>query len=261
MLEKITIIYNTCDKYESLWPGFFCLWDRFWPNCKNDIILNTETKDYQYLNLNIKRSSNIERERSWSQRLLDSLEVVNTPYVLLVLDDFYIKSPIRLDKIENCIKQMEYDTEIGLFTFAWEPGPNSKSKFDSDFELRGRFAKYRINAQIGLWKVEYLKKILKGYENPWQFELNGSFRSSLCREKIYSLKKGAPLVFDYDWGFLIIRGKLNMKIADYFVKNENISMDLPFEPFVEDEYNPPEGLKIVRMIRYAKDMLMSLFKK
>lgn len=52
-----------------------------------------------------------------------------------------------------------------------------------------------------------------------------------------------------------------MKIADYFVKNENISMDLPFEPFVEDEYNPPEGLKIVRMIRYAKDMLMSLFKK
>lgn len=260
-MEKISIIYNTCDNYECLWPGFFQLWNKYWPGCKNDIILNTETKYYNNENLNIRRPEIESKNCSWSQRLINALDIVNTPYVLLVLDDFYIKSPIKLNKIEECVERMEEDTQIGLFTFAWEPGPNFVDKYDSNFEKRGRFARYRINAQIGLWRVSYLRKIINRFENPWQFELNGSFRSSLYKEKIYSLKKGAPLIFDYDWGFLIIRGKINTKIASYFVNEEKIAMDLPFETFVEEDYTSPKGLRFFRIIRYAVDMIFSLFRK
>lgn len=38
------------------------------------------------------------------------------------------------------------------------------------------------------------------------------------------MKKDTPLVFDYDYGFLIIRGGVNKKIADYFENKEGIKL-------------------------------------
>lgn len=261
MLDKISIIYNTCDKYESLWPGFFSLLYKYWPNCKNDIVLNTERKTYEHEGLNIKRPDSYNEGCSWSQRLINSLNSVKTPYVVMILDDFYLKSPVNLEKLTQCVQRMDSDPDIKLFTFGWQPGPNGEYVADSDFELRGRFAKYRVNAQIGLWRVSYLKKILRTDENPWQFELNGSFRSSLIGGKLYALKKDAPLVFDYDWGFLIVRGKLNREVANYFVKYEGLNMDLPFDDFIEEKYVPSVGPRFLRIIKYFSEMVCSLFKR
>lgn len=261
MLDKVSIIYNTCDKYESLWHGFFTLFNKYWPNCTSDIILNTETKSFNFKGLKIKRPSAYEENCSWSQRLINSLNTIETPYVIMILDDFYFKSPVDLEKVAYCVQRMEKDPKIELFTFGWQPGPNKIDKEDSNFELRGRFAKYRVNAQIGLWRVSYLKRILKTYENPWQFELSGSFRSSLMGGKLYALKKNAPLVFNYDWGFLIVRGKINRKIADYFAEKEKLNMNLPFEDFDENEYISPKGVRGLRMVKYFAEMMISLFRK
>lgn len=261
MLEKLSIIYNTCDKYESLWPGFFALWDKYWPECNNKIILNTEEKDFRFGSLNIQRPTNMDKTCSWSQRLLYSLENIETPYVLLVLDDFYIKSKVRLEVLEDCIRRMDADKNVQLFTFAWQPGPNVVEENADIFERRGRWARYKVNAQIGLWRVSYLKRIIRKTENPWQFELNGSFRSGVFGGKCYSLKKEAPLVFDYDWGFLIVRGKVNRKITSYFEKNEKLEFNLPFEDFDESQYCPSLRNKITRYLKYGLDMVTSLFRR
>lgn len=261
MLDKLSIIYCTCDNYESLWNNFFLLWNKYWPNCKNKIILNTETKSIDFKGLNICRPKFDNTNCTWSQRLINSLNSIETEYALLVLDDFYIKSPINLEKLEDCIKRMEKNKNIKLFTFGWQPGPNIDEDKTYDFEKRGRFTRYRINAQIGLWRVSYLKKILKSFENPWQFEINGSFRSSIIGGDIYSLKKEAPLVFDYDWGFLIIRGKLNENIAKYFREKENLDMNLPFLPFTKEEHTENKGIRSFKMLKYSIEMLASLFRK
>ena len=261
MLDKISIIYNTCDKYESLWYGFFSLFNKYWPDCNNDIILNTETKSYEFKGLNIRRPDVYVSGSSWSQRLLNSLNSVETPYIVMFLDDFYLKNLVDIEKLALCVQQMESNPGIKLFTFCWQPGPNKEVANFPDFELRGRFAKYRINAQIGLWRVSYLKKMLKTYENPWQFEINGSFRSSLFGGKIYSLKKNSPLIFDYDWGFLIVRGKLNGKIAHYFAEHEGLNMNLPFDDFKEEEYNFSKKSRLKKLTTYFSEMVFSLFRK
>lgn len=261
MLEKISIIYNSCDKYESLWMGFFTLFDKYWKNCQNDIILNTETKNFSYKNLKIRRPNKIEENSSWSKRLMLAIESVSTPYVLLILDDFYLKDYINLKELERCVEKMEKDSKIKSFTFAWQPGPNIELKGEDFFEKRGRFSSYRVNAQIALWRVSYLKKILRTYENPWQFELSGSFRSSIYGGELYSLKKSSPLVFDYDWGFLVVRGKINKELKKYFEEKEGLKLNLPFEELNEEEYKQPKGIRFFRLIKYFFDMLVSLVRK
>ena len=151
-----------------------------------------------------------------------------------------------------------------MFTFGWQPGKNKACDFSDKFELRGRFAPYRVNAQIALWRVSYLKKIIKLYENPWEFELNGSFRSSIYGGKLYSLKKNTPLVFDYDWGFLVVRGQLNKEVSDYFSTKEKIEFDSTFSYIDMDAYRAlgrQRSGNQLRKLMYLWRMIMSLFKK
>ena len=264
MNSKISLVFCTCDRYESLWANFFQLWKKYWPGFNSQVILNTETSNFSYAGLGIVRPMFSKDHLSWSERLYESLEMVQTPYVILTLDDFYLKSDVDVDAIEVCIRQMDTDSSVGLFTFAPQPGNNKSCDFSDRFEKRARMAPYRINAQIGLWRVSYLKSILRMYENPWEFELNGSFRSMFSAVKLYSLKKGVPLVFDYDWGFLIVRGQLNREVAEHFINNEMIEFDDSFTDIDMDAYRALGRNKkgrLLRLLKYFYKMVLSLFRK
>ena len=264
MNTQISLLYSTCDRYECLWNGFFRLWEKYWPDFDSKVILNTESKSFSFGKYNIVRPSFSKLNLTWSERIYESLLLVDTPYVLFTLDDFYIKSPVDVNTINMCIEQMNKDKSINLFTFGWQPGKNKACDFSDKFELRGRFAPYRVNAQIALWRVTYLKKIIKLYENPWEFELNGSFRSSIYGGKLYSLKKNTPLVFDYDWGFLVVRGQLNKEVSDYFSTKEKMEFDSTFSYIDMDAYRAlgqQRSGNQLRKLRYLWRMIISLFKK
>lgn len=261
MKNLCSIIYNTCDKYECLWEGFFTLLNRYWQNCDLSIVLNTEEKNCSFFCFNIIRPKGINTGVSWSQRIINSLNSINTPYVIMVLDDFYLKRTVDVKEISHCIDLMEQDKNIKCINFAPQPGPNKNYKKDTKYEKRGRFAPYRINAQIALWRVDYLKSILRSYETAWQFEISGSFRSSLRSGTFLSIKQGDELPFVYDYGFLIVRGKINKKVAEYFEKNEGIEIDHFFEEYDEKVYYDNKKGKTLRLFKYLKDSVVSLFRK
>ena len=261
MRNQCSIIYNTCDKYECLWDGFFQLLDKYWKHCDLKIIFNSEQKEYAYGSFYIERPTGNNIDASWSQRILNSLNSVNTPYVIMMLDDFWIKAPIDTEELGRCIRLMENDRRIKCINFAPQPSPNKRYKNETRYEKRGRFAPYRINAQIALWRVDYLKKIMRSYETPWQFELSGSFRSMIKGGILLAIKRGQPSVFAYDYGFLIVRGMINMKLAEYFQKKEGIFTGFPLPKYnVKAYYDNKHGRKR-RILGYVKDAVISLFGK
>ena len=71
-------------------------------------------------------------------------------------------------------------------------------------------------------------------------------------------------MFDYDWGFLIVRGQINREVADYFIKNEQLSFDDSFNDIDMDKYRAlgqnRKG-RIFRMIKYLAKMVISVFRK
>ena len=258
MSNDFTLLYCSCDKYECLWAGFFKLLKKYWPRFDARVILNTEEKSFEYPGFSITRPSKAMIGCTWSQRMLHCINEIETPYVLLVLDDFYLKSPVDSAAFQDSLCMMNNHGEIGLITFASEPGPNYPVSWDNRFERRGRIARYRINAQIGLWRKDYLLRILRSSETPWQFELNGSFRSSWMSSSILSLKKESSLIFDYDWGFLMIRGSINPQLKDYFQRKEGISVTYDA---AQNDSNQQHRLplRFFRMIKYSWDMVMSVF--
>ena len=247
MRNHCSIIYNTCDKYECLWDGFFTLLDKYWANCDLKIILNTEKKVFSYGELSIERHIFFNAGVSWSQRIINSLNSVHTPYVIMILDDFWLKAPVDVQEIQRCINLMENDRKIQCINFAPQPAPNKQYRNEQRYEKRGRLAQYRINAQIALWRVDYLKNIMRSYENPWQFELSGSFRSVLHGGTLLSIKRGERSPFIYDYGFLIVRGMINKELAEYFAKNEGINVEFPFKEYNAEEYYDNKSGKFLRV--------------
>lgn len=261
MIDYFSIIYNTCDQYEFLWKGFFTLLDRYWINCNVNIILNTETKAFSYKNLIIERPKFVGSCLSWSQRVLNSLNSVETPYVIMMLDDFWLKASVDVEELFRCIELMESDKDINCICFAPQPEPNKTYRNEQKYEKRGRFARYRVNAQIALWRVEYLKRIMRTYENPWQFELSGTFRSQLGGGIFLSIKKGIRSPFIYDYGFLVVRGMLNKELAQYFLQKEGIAINYPINEYKAVEYYDKERGRYIRLLGYFKDAVVSIFKK
>lgn len=98
MNEKCCVIVNTCDAYVDLWKPFFTLFARNWPDCPYEVILNTEQQDYEFngIALSVNKAKRI--DEPWGARLYECVKKVKTPYVLFLLDDFFLEGPVNQKK-------------------------------------------------------------------------------------------------------------------------------------------------------------------
>lgn len=224
MNNKVTILVNSCDKYEDAWEPFFRLLKIQWPECENyKIVLSTESKQYNCDFLDVK-TINIKENMSWSARLKSTLEQIDTKYVLFFLEDFFLLEKVRYDIFNKALELMESDSEIGLITF-------NKRRFGSQFPEEVDYDRCfykvkksvanRTNVLVGLWRKEYYLKLIFGDENPWEYERNSNIRSRYAGYKIYSQDyKYSPATFRYCMnpvdGYGITQGKWLCKNKELF---------------------------------------------
>ena len=215
MNNNITILVNSCDKYEDAWEPFFRLLKIQWSECENyKIILSTETKVYNCDFLDVK-TVNFNENMSWSGRLKKTLEQIDTEYVLFFLEDFFLLEKVRTDIFDKALSLIENDEKIGLITFSKRRyGSQFPEKTDYDkcfIEQRSKI-KNRTNVLVGLWRKEYFLKLLYGDENPWEFERNSNIRSRFAGCKIFTQDYScSPATFRYCMnpadGYGITQGK------------------------------------------------------
>ena len=221
--KDVTILVNSCDKYEDAWEPFFRLLKIQWPECQYDIVLSTETKVYicDYLSV---RTINSETQLSWSSRLKNTLNQIDTKYVLFFLEDFFLLEKVQTDIFELALKLIESDEKIGLITFnkrnlgAIFP---SKPDYDNSFIKVGKNVHNRTNVLVGLWRKEAYMKLIVDGEDPWQYEKNSNIRSKYAGFDIYTQNYEASFpAFRYCMnpkdGFGITGGKWLNKNQEFF---------------------------------------------
>ena len=230
MNMKYTILVNSCDSFEDCWAPFFTLFERKWKSCRAPILLNTEFKSFTYDGLSIKSSRvhqfTNNRRLTWSECLIRALEMVDTPLVLYMQEDYFLKNHVKADVIDDFSELMMQDIgikHIGLTGFGSEP-PFKQFKGDERLWVVGQKSKYRISTQAGLWDRDSLLSYLRSEENGWMFEIFGTIRAqkkkglflTVNREKYNSDKKA---IIDYIHTG-IIKGKWNPEIQSVFSQNQ-----------------------------------------
>ncbi len=244
--NRYTILVSSCDAYSDLWAPFFSLLKKNWAGLENkNIVLNTESATFAFDGLKIKTYGLYKNkdEVTWSKRLKAHLKLIDTKYVLVLLDDFFMESEVLDDKINLCLEEMEKDKDIVHFGFVPTLWENIDDNRYSGFELRKKNSPFRVNTQAGLWRKSELNALIREHESPWDFEVYASIRSRLRKGKYYVAKNAEKQVFVYDWfnGGAVHRGKWT-KSAVELIKNSHFHIDLNIRGFDDVKVLKPQDI-------------------
>ena len=236
-----SIFVNTTDSFEDCWYPFFVLFKNFWPNCDEKIYLNTETKDFSFLGLNIiSIKNNIQtpnKKIKWSDCLIRGLNEVETDIILYLQEDYFINNYVDFNQIDEFVNLMgKEDITCIHLTSVGPHGPYISTQ-NKKLNRVAQKAHYRISTQASLWKKETLIKYLRPNENPWQFERNGTKRSYEERDNFsiinFDFFNNEKKIIPYN-ATGIIRGKWVKEIVFELFRENNIKIHFNKRGF----YNP-----------------------
>lgn len=195
--SDLTILVSSCDKYAALWDPFFYSLFKHWPSLTAEnqhlpIILVANTRAFPNERV---QTINIPQERSWSDNILYALDKVNTKYVLIALEDYWISESVNepylreifdvMQKEKLCMVQLAFNNP--KFHFGTKH-PTLKNAVYTD-----NYAQYKTTLQMAIWDKEALKCLLKPGENPWEFELVGTVRSHGYPGTFLNIAKDYPI--------------------------------------------------------------------
>ncbi|MFQ3550341.1 MAG: hypothetical protein SNJ70_11395 [Armatimonadota bacterium] len=244
--DNFAILVNSTDSFDYCWEPFFKLFDKYWPDCKLPIYLNTETKNFSYQNLDIKCTKVAEKytgngKPPWGWCLIECLKSIDADVILYLQEDYFLNDYVDIEQLEDfvgIIKNRKWSSQdcshIGL-SFYGSHNPYHITEFPLLWEI-DRYAKYRICLQAGLWKKNTLLSYLKPNDTGWTFETLGSNRTRNDRlltinRQIFN-PEGRNIVPYEHTG--IIKGRWNKKaVLNLFAEN-NISIDYSIRGFTDD---------------------------
>ena len=230
--NNLTILVCSCDNYEDLWNPFFTLLKKYWPSVSDiPIVLNTESKNFVFDGLNITCNHSF-AEKRYGKRMLNTLSNIKTKYVLLLLDDFFLRKSVSEEKLCQILDWMENDKDIAYFNCE-----NSYTYTSYEVNKYPGFKRlppandFTLNMQAAIWRTKILKEFWRPSASPWEWE---TIYNPLILEhpnyKFYCTTKYENSFLDYGhyaygdvWG--VFRGKWVMSDVESLFKKENINVD------------------------------------
>lgn len=245
---QYSILINTCDKFEDCWNPFFKLWSIYWPDCKGKVYLNTEFKDYQNPEIDITPVKGSVGKTfkgkfaTWSQCLKWALDCIDTDIILYMQEDYFIKAPVDNKQLEDYVALMEGQEEIKCIHLTDQAVRAEKpSEFVGldDVLLRQR---YRISCQAALWRKDELYRLIREYENAWEFEEFGSERSTVIASRYLCVNRNVVKLGKYEiipYIFTgIVKGRWTEQTKPLFEKH-GIKIDWGKRGFLADAPRKP----------------------
>lgn len=202
----------SCDKYSDLWEQFFIQFRKYWPDCPFKVFLGSNRKKYQDHSIPSLLSMT---STDWSSDFLSILTSMKEKYIFVWMDDFFLIDNINTELFLRCFQYMEI-THANHIHYTTDIPPDGYCS-DRLFGFYEKKAPYRVSV-TGFWNKLHLQKLLVPGENPWKFEIMGSYRSSYS-DGYYCINK--PLARCIN---IVEKGGINRDVYRYCNKN-NITLD------------------------------------
>jgi len=262
--KNCAVLINSCDGYQDLWYPFFSLFYRFWPNCRYRVFLNAEHIPLVdgFPEVEVKNQKESE-PIPWGKRMRECLEEIEENYVIILLDDFFLRKAVDSDKIAKCLDWLDSDPSTAVFYFQDTSEAFRREFIDdgrySGFETAKKGAHYLMNLQAAVWRKSDLLNSLHDYDTPWTFEVLAS-RYYSGMQKFRYLKPEEPRIIDYGFqmkGMGVFRGKwVESDVKPLFEQN-GIQVDLSKRGIYKADVNPVIMLKNrmklrIQLIKYEK---------
>ena len=242
VIEDLTIIVNSCDKYKECWAPFCTLLHRYWPGLKTHnaaipVILIVNEGEFSHPGIEV---LNTGKDKGWSDNMLEALALVKTNKVLYLQEDYFFDVAVNEQLLKSYVDRLN-DPMIGYVQITNEPYFKDSPQYADypDSVLKPRFMWYRTSLQPALWRKDLFAYLLKPGESPWAFEIEGSARSDGNPLHFISVKENFPLHFVNAClaGFWVKEGTDLLKKENLMLKETNLPHreDYPISFMIRDK--------------------------
>lgn len=238
--SKVTILVNSCDAYEDLWRPFFTLFKKYWDPEGVRVLLNTESKEFRFDGLSIECVHPENAGDPYGKRMIHALSQVRTPYVIPMLDDFFLRKEVDLELIGRIVDWMDKDRHIVYFNCDC-----TQTHYDYEvgvypgFRRLPRGNEYILNMQAAVWRTEKLLGYWRPDITPWEWETVTNLLAARNRkDKFYCVTDPRYAFCDYGFkleGMGVFRGKWVKDDVVPLFEKENIRVDYSKRGFYAPE--------------------------
>ena len=221
-MNKYTIFISSSDAYSDLWPLFFDLFTKYWPEYVGEIYLNTENKLYSHPNLNI-ICTQVGNQNSFGVTFRKGLDLVPTDNVMLIMIDYMFMGKVADTKIEEYFNFF-LKKDLDSLCLTYQEYPNTKPTEQTELVLVQAPAPYiMFSYQIAFWKKAMLYQMALPHENPWSSEWFGTKRAEKMNIKMAAITDEKYNPIPYNLAGCLHKGKWlgdaieHLKSIDYAV--------------------------------------------
>jgi hypothetical protein len=205
-MNNCSIFVSSADSYSDLWPVFFDLFKRYWPEYDGEIYLNTENKTYTHPSLNI-ICTQVGKQKSFGITFRKGLDTIPTDNVLLIMIDY-----IFMGKV-NSIKIKEYfdffiNKDLDSLCLTHQGYPNIEQTNNVELVRVHAPAPFiMFSYQIAFWKKAMLYQMALPHENPWSSEWFGTKRAEKMKIKLAAISDDKYNPTPYNLAGCLHKGK------------------------------------------------------
>lgn len=223
--NDLCILVLSCDGYSDLWNDFFNLRDKYWNDTTIRWYVVTETKEYQREGVTMIHCG---KEMNWAARFRKAVETVDTTYVGIFLEDYFITDKVDIDRVKYLLELMKKEKVTYMNVgdvFKSIINMSNKEYFAEALIKIPNHKRYGISTVSSIWEKSFLlQKLGTGDYSAWQFEIdrcheaatpNGLGGFLLCDEKCTFNVSTIPVV---------IQGKFYPDAIRYF-KRKGYTID------------------------------------
>ncbi|PWU14568.1 MAG: hypothetical protein C5B49_12945 [Bdellovibrio sp.] len=238
MKDDFAILVLSCDKYAHIWPAFFACFRKYFPECRWPVYLGSNELACSEPGVVTLLSG---EDIDWSTSFLRILRQVPERRLFIILEDLLLASPMNASLFEQVIDfQRAEEARLIKYFRATKPDKPHQNPL---FGMYDRGAPYRA-VVVGFWDKACLESLLIPGENPWNFEILGSYRTSYS-DGFYCLNDKLC-----DFANMIEKGKWYPE-ALAWAHREGLNVGESFRPTLRGRTRLISGLQIL----YYKVML------
>lgn len=210
----VAVVVLSCDKYSEYWSNFFKLKKKYWKDCPYPTYLVTETKKTRSA-----KTINVDSP-IWTKRFREALKQIPEDYVIVLLEDYFIRQPVDQTRINSVVDFIEHQPNVTVFNFE----QNYRGAEDIFYDIPGwkkqkNHQVYLNSTQPSLWNKALLLRSLKEDQDPWSWEL-----TKVDSPQDYLINTGDLIIdngYRYGQPFGVVKGKMSDECTS-FLRSEGL---------------------------------------
>lgn len=231
---KLAILVNTCDAYSDVLSLFFAAFEEFASEIDINLYINAESLNYDYQLANVINNKNV--SIAWGERLISSLEKINSEYVVVLYDDFILEGKLDLHGIIEALNLLDNDKFSSVVYLVNSNLPLSGKTYGRFSEINNG-SDYIVNSFPGVWRRRDLINYTDLRDTPWSWEVFGSLRTYNGKNCFWTLGSDHDDIYPYNYskGGAIYRGKWVREVVEQKFDKYDLNIDSSIRGYSIDD--------------------------